>query len=317
MHPSFTRARAITSTILLLAGAACSLGLHAEPPELPSSIQLVGVARDFKERSVSGGHDDFELDPSGGFGQYAGIVGDTLDSSGRPVYKSTGYRVTKPAKDSKGRPIINSKSYIASVSGDSSATISSSTGGAVTNKSKFNQWFKTTKNVNTAINVPLTLRRVGLSNTYTFDSATDPAYSALGGFFPINKKGFGNSSGDNKNFHFTFELATQFVYTRNSGQVFTFSGDDDVWVFIDGRLVIDLGGIHGRLEQTIDLDRLTWLKDGDTYSLRFFFAERHRTESNFRITTTLNLVDTGEVEKEEDTAPPAPKVWSWTEVDPG
>ena len=46
--------------------------------------------------------------------------------------------------------------------------------------------------------------------------------------------------------------------------------------------------VHGAIEQTVDLNRLN-LEDGEVYELAFFFAERHRTASNFRITTNLRL----------------------------
>ena len=74
--------------------------------------------------------------------------------------------------------------------------------------------------------------------------------------------------------------------------MFKFVGDDDVFVFIDGKKVIDLGGIHAAREQHVDLSRLG-LTDGQTYKLDFFFAERNRVASNFRIVTNLQLQPTG------------------------
>jgi fibro-slime domain-containing protein len=143
--------------------------------------------------------------------------------------------------------------------------------------------------VNLSRTLDLVLKQVGTSNIYSFDDRTDSVYSSRGGFFPINGELFGNSAGDNKNFHFTFELNTEFTYKKASGQVFTFTGDDDVLVYVDGKLVIDIGGIHSAVSQTIDMDRLTWLQDNKTYRLDFFFTERHRTQSNFRIDTTIAL----------------------------
>ena len=106
-----------------------------------------------------------------------------------------------------------------------------------------------------------------------FDDKTDPVYSEKGGFFPIDDELFGNSPGPiSRNFHFTFELHTQFTYNADQQNLFRFTGDDDVWVFINGKLVIDIGGVHSAVDQTIDLDRLG-LEDGETYSLDFFFAE--------------------------------------------
>ena len=110
--------------------------------------------------------------------------------------------------------------------------------------------------------------------------------------FPIDGQGWGNE-GNEHNFHFTFELHTQFAY--NGSEVFSFTSDDDLWTFINGKLAIDLGGIHRAMSQQIDLDAQAGalgITPGNVYSLDFFFAERHTSESHFRIDTTIGcLVD--------------------------
>jgi fibro-slime domain-containing protein len=109
----------------------------------------------------------------------------------------------------------------------------------------------------------------------------------LSGFFPIEGDLFGNPGGTpDRNFHFTFELHMEFEYDATVDQFFRFTGDDDVWVFINDRLVIDLGGVHTAKDQYVDLERLD-LVHNETYVIDFFFAERHRTASNFRIETNL------------------------------
>jgi fibro-slime domain-containing protein len=256
---------------------------------LPDSLSLTGVVRDFKDRAASGGHPDFQSPPSAGFGHYEGMVADALDSDGKPVFASTGYKVNSNWTNAAGQNIIKPKSYINAKSGDRNGSLASSLGGALNSADQFSKWFRDVPGVNSSKPCTIVLKRQSGTNIYTFDDKTDDLYKTRGGFFPINGELFGNYSSTNKNFHFTFELETEFIYEKGAGQVFTFTGDDDVWVFVDGKLVIDLGGIHSAVNQSIELDRLNWLTDGQTYKLKFFFAERHTTQSNFRINTTMRL----------------------------
>lgn len=261
--------------------------------QLPATIQLTGVIRDFKARNAAGGHPDFQRQPSSGFAHYAYQVADTLDADGKPQFSSTGYKVTTQWKDAQGRNRMPPRPHVAAMPGDVNGARSSSTGGALTTADNFRTWFRNTDGVNLSRPLSLTLRKQSNSSVYVFDDRQDPAFSQLGGFFPINGELWGNSglTSPDKNFHFTYELDTTFVYRRGAGQTFTFTGDDDVWVFVDGKCVIDLGGVHAAVSQTINLDRCTWLQDGERYSLKFFFCERHTTQSNFRIETTLELAN--------------------------
>jgi fibro-slime domain-containing protein len=144
-------------------------------------------------------------------------------------------------------------------------------------QANFDQWFRDVPGVNMAIPVEIPLMDVG-NGMYTY---------ANNAFFPIDGQGFGDE-GNIHNYHFTLELRTQFTY--EGGEVFTFTGDDDLFTFINGKLAIDLGGVHGAESSTIDLDARAaelGIVKGFKYSLDFFFAERHTSESNFRIDTTI------------------------------
>jgi fibro-slime domain-containing protein len=151
-----------------------------------------------------------------------------------------------------------------------------------TTKENFDQWFRDVGGVNKAISFPITLAKTG--SVFTYDN---------GNFFPLDGQGFGNEGHDH-NFHFTYELHTTFNYA--GGETFKFTGDDDLFVFINKKLAIDLGGVHGSMTGEVNLDAEAGklgLAKGKVYALDFFFAERHLTESHFRIDTTLDFVDCG------------------------
>jgi len=90
----------------------------------------------------------------------------------------------------------------------------------------------------------------------------------------------------NHNFLYSMHVNASFVYVP--GQYFEFRGDDDVWVFINNKLVVDIGGVHGPLEGKVDLDTLG-LTAGVTYPFHIFYAERNCCGANFKMRTSMDL----------------------------
>lgn len=151
------------------------------------------------------------------------------------------------------------------------------------------------------------------------------------GFYPIDGLGYEQPgllsktsaiNGGNNNGSFTLRGESQFVYEHDKELYFTFTGDDDVYMYINGKLALDLGGAHGRNTKTVKLNDLNaeeyGLKEGQVATFTFFYMERCSDASTFGIETNMELVKRGiSVQKNAYDAGYANEIMSGTAVENG
>ena len=140
-----------------------------------------------------------------------------------------------------------------------------------------------------------------------YDSANGTISQGTGGtatvgFYPLDGLGYEQSGLLTKtsaidsahNGSFTLRGESQFVYKQASNLYFQFTGDDDVYMYINGVLALDLGGAHGRNSKTVKLNDLDATKyglvEGQVATFTFFYMERCSDASTFGIKTNMELV---------------------------
>lgn len=146
--------------------------------------------------------------------------------------------------------------------------------GTVRSPDSFYKWYHNSEQTKNE-NITLTMQQVGSSSMYQYSNSN---------FFPIDNKGWK----DKVNGHnFAFCLETHAYFGYSGGEVFNFEGDDDVFVYINDMLVIDLGGVHPAQTASVALDTIPGLEQGKNYRFDFFYCERHTVASNLKIQTSL------------------------------
>lgn len=146
---------------------------------------------------------------------------------------------------------------------------------------------------------------------YTFDSNREIVYdddkavfyndgdNENKGFFPLdsllddtNDEKLLGEDNQKHNYHFGMNVDGDFIYKKGANQFFNFSGDDDVYVFINGERVIDLGGAHKEANSELDIEEYAnkhGIKNGEKCHFQMFYLERHTTASNCKIQTNLKI----------------------------
>lgn len=246
-----------------------------------------------------------------GAGAYTGIVNKTL---------TKGYPAMAADKGSE------SLSYLFGGKSDSAVTSYEPTGGLLTlgedgyygfDADSQNATYDTASNKFTLSNRPCT------------NQSDTPCFAPFGNDTEHNKYSFGMNLG--AEFYMPKDGKVNNGKVNNQDMVFDFTGDDDVWVFIDGVLVLDLGGIHQALSGSINFatGKITYDKDKPqsygnppattiaqaftnagkqwdstpykTHHLSFFYLERGDGGSNCKIRFNLPVKPSKAIDIEKET----------------
>lgn len=149
-------------------------------------------------------------------------------------------------------------------------------------------------------NYKLSFSRTG--DTYTLTKVldqngnnTNTNYTGSSNFFPLNNASSVKTNAEDRengrnNVYFGMRYDFTFTLGDYNGPLnYTFNGDDDLWVFLDGQLVLDDGGIHGAIEKSVNIKNAlgTNPDKSATHQITVLYMERGGNESNCSMNFTI------------------------------
>jgi fibro-slime domain-containing protein len=224
------------------------------------------VYRDFMPRDAPGGHPNFGADVSGRV--VTGMVQPTLGPDRKPV-------MVEPSPQAS----------------------------SLTTAADFAEWYRDSAR-GKAVRDTMTLTRQA-NGTFVYDhserwSDTPPVGWITPPFFPVDDRGWaeppngpeisrlGDCDADRLKHNYSFTSEVRYWFEYAGGETLQFIGDDDVWVFVNGQLAVDLGGVHSPSPGSVTLDAAAaarfGLVPGRIYEIVVFQAERRVCGSSYKLT---------------------------------